>query len=154
LKPLRSSVPDPLDPNVLGLPDPDYKSDVWIRIRIRFRILLSSSKNSKKNLDSYCFVTSFGLFILENDVHVNVWYLQKVIGRKIGKNLFFVGLLKVNDENRGSGSTSGFGSICQRLVSPDPDPHQNVMDQEHCSGVMYSTVHLMIQQHQKLILNN
>ncbi len=55
------------------------------------------------------------------------------------KNLFFVGLLKVNDETRGSGSTSGFGSICQRHVSPDPDPHQNVMDPEHCSGVMYST---------------
>jgi hypothetical protein len=28
-------------------------------------ILLSSSKNSKKNLDPYCFVTSFGLFIFE-----------------------------------------------------------------------------------------
>ncbi len=32
----------------------------WIRIRI----LLSSSKNSKKNIDSYCFVTSFWLFII------------------------------------------------------------------------------------------
>jgi hypothetical protein len=47
----------------------------WLRIRIRrihmflglrirtsdwrIRIFLSSSKNSKKNLDSYCFVTSF-----------------------------------------------------------------------------------------------
>jgi hypothetical protein len=28
------------------------------------RILLSASKNSKKNLDSYCFVTSFGLFFI------------------------------------------------------------------------------------------
>jgi hypothetical protein len=36
--------PDPSAPCVFGL---------WIRI------LLSSSKNSKKNLDSYCFVTSF-----------------------------------------------------------------------------------------------
>jgi hypothetical protein len=60
------------DPN----PDPDasdpyvfwaswiriHKSDVWIwiriRIRIRIRIFLSSSKNSKKNLVSYCFGTS------------------------------------------------------------------------------------------------
>ncbi len=33
--------------------------------RIRIRILLSSSKNSRKNLDSYCFVTSFGLFVFE-----------------------------------------------------------------------------------------
>jgi hypothetical protein len=33
----------------------------WIRIRI----LLSLSKYSKKNLDFYCFVTSFWLFIFE-----------------------------------------------------------------------------------------
>jgi hypothetical protein len=45
----------------------------WIQIRIRIlwaslsrsRILLSSSKNSKKNLYSFCFVTSLWLFILE-----------------------------------------------------------------------------------------
>jgi hypothetical protein len=42
------TLPDP-DPLVRGMgPDPDP-----------FIILLSSSKNSKKNLDSYCFVTSF-----------------------------------------------------------------------------------------------
>jgi hypothetical protein len=36
-------------------------SEVWIRIRLRIRIwiLLSPSKKSKKNLDSYCFATSF-----------------------------------------------------------------------------------------------
>jgi hypothetical protein len=34
-------------------------------LRIWIRILLSPSKNSKKNLDSYCFVTSCGLFIFE-----------------------------------------------------------------------------------------
>jgi hypothetical protein len=58
----------------LGLPDPDPETlvrgmdpapdpDPSI-------ILLSFSKKSKKNLDSYCFVTSFGLFIFENDVNV------------------------------------------------------------------------------------
>jgi len=31
---------------------------------------LSSSKNSKKNLDSYCFVTFFCLLTLKNDVNV------------------------------------------------------------------------------------
>ncbi len=31
-----------------------------------------------------------------------------------------------------SGSESGSGSISQRLGSADPDPHQNVMDPEHC----------------------
>ncbi len=54
----------------LGLPDPDPDPLVrgmdpdWIRI------LPSSSKNSKKNFYSYCFVTIFGLFILENEVNV------------------------------------------------------------------------------------
>ncbi len=38
-------------------PDPQVLS--------RIRILLSSSKNKKKNLDSYCFVTSFGIFNFE-----------------------------------------------------------------------------------------
>ncbi len=50
--------PDPLvrrvDPDPALAPDPDPSI-----------ILLSSSKNSEKNLDSYCFVTSFGLFIFE-----------------------------------------------------------------------------------------
>jgi hypothetical protein len=45
----------------LGLPDPDPLSEIWIRIRI----LQSSCKKVRKNLDSYCLVTSFGLFIFE-----------------------------------------------------------------------------------------
>jgi hypothetical protein len=57
---LYVSVPDPdPDPLVRGVdPDPPPDSDPSI-------ILLSSSKNSKENLDSYCFVTSFGLFSFE-----------------------------------------------------------------------------------------
>jgi hypothetical protein len=52
------SLPDP-DPLVRGMdPDSDPSMDPDHSI-----ILLSLSKNSKKNLDSYCFVTSFGLFI-------------------------------------------------------------------------------------------
>ena len=58
---LSSSVP---------VPNPDPQSEVWIRILlcIRIRILLSSFINSKKNLDSYCFVTSFELFIFDVNV--------------------------------------------------------------------------------------
>jgi hypothetical protein len=41
-------------------------SEVWIRIRI----LLSSRKNRKKNLDSYYFVTIFDILFLKNDVNV------------------------------------------------------------------------------------
>jgi hypothetical protein len=51
-----------------------HLSEVWIRIRIRIllwiRILLSSCKNSKKNLDSYLFVTLFDFSSLKNYVNV------------------------------------------------------------------------------------
>jgi hypothetical protein len=47
--------PDSLDPYVLGLPDPN--SIVRDEVRIRIRNLLNLSKNSKKNLNFYCFVT-------------------------------------------------------------------------------------------------
>jgi hypothetical protein len=54
-----SGLPDPdPDPLVRGMdPDPDPDPSI-------------TSKNSKKNLDSYCFVTSFGLFIFEKYVNV------------------------------------------------------------------------------------
>jgi hypothetical protein len=35
----------------------------------------------------------------------------------------------------GSGSASGSGSISQRHGSADPDPHQIVMDPQHCMKV-------------------
>jgi hypothetical protein len=59
--------PDPSDLYVFGPPGSGSISqiEVWIRI------LLSPSKNCKRNLDSYCFVASFWLFIsLKNDVNV------------------------------------------------------------------------------------
>ena len=69
-------------------------------------------------------------------------YLQKVISRKnCVKNKFFAGILKVNDENSririqvpDPGSGSGSESISQKHGSEDPDadPHQNVMDPQHC----------------------
>ncbi len=77
--------PDP-DPSVRGMdPDPDPDLDPSI-----------TCKKSKKNLDSYCFVTSFWLFIFENDVHV----LSKSNKQKICNKLVFCWLLgKVSDEN-------------------------------------------------------
>jgi hypothetical protein len=51
-----SELPDP-DPSVRDMdPDPDPDPSA---------ILLLSSKYSKKNLDFFCFVASFGLFIFE-----------------------------------------------------------------------------------------
>jgi hypothetical protein len=80
-----------------------HYSEVWIRIRvrIRIRILLSSCKNSLKNLDSYYFVTLFDFLSLKNDVNI--------------------------PSESGSGSISQrHGS-----ADPDLDPHQNVMDPQH-----------------------
>jgi hypothetical protein len=50
----------------------------------------------KKNLDFYCFVTSFWLFIFENNVHVPS---KNTMQKNFFLNQFFVGVLKVNDEN-------------------------------------------------------
>ncbi len=49
-----------------------HSSEFWIRILlwIRIRILLSLCKNSKKNLDSYYFVTLFDFLSLKDDVNV------------------------------------------------------------------------------------
>jgi hypothetical protein len=53
--------------------------------------------------------------------------MQKQLRRK---KLFFVDVLKVTDENSGSGSASR--SMSQRYGSADPDPHQkNFMDPQH-----------------------
>ena len=54
-----SGLPDPY-PLVRGM-DPDPAMDPVPSI-----ILLSSRKNSKENLDSYCLVTSFKLFAFKN----------------------------------------------------------------------------------------
>jgi hypothetical protein len=54
----------------LGLPDPDPDPDPFVRGVHLDPDPCISSKNSKKNLDSYCFVTSFGIFIFGNDVNV------------------------------------------------------------------------------------
>ncbi len=54
---LLVSVPDTPDPHVYGPPRSGSISQMYGSG--------SSSKNSKKNLDSYCVVTSFGLFFFE-----------------------------------------------------------------------------------------
>ena len=65
------------DPSITGMDlDPAPDSDPPIIM-----------KNSKKNLDSYCFKTPFDHLSLKNDV--NLGYLQKVIGRKTFFKLVF-----------------------------------------------------------------
>jgi hypothetical protein len=50
------------------------------------------------------------------------------MSKELGKNiLFFVDVLKVTNENAGS----GFGYISQRYGSADLDLYQNFMDPQH-----------------------
>ncbi len=129
---LRNSVTDP---------DPDPRinqSEVWIRI------LLSPSKKSKKNLDSYCFVTSFWLFILENDVRVPSRSNKQ---KNFFKKLVFcchLGRSMTKIAGSGSASWSESGWIGRRYGSadPDPDPPQNVMDPQHCLKFIVSFLNL------------
>ncbi len=82
-----------------------HLSEVWIRIRI----LLSSSRNSKKNLDFYCFVTSFWLFIF---------------GKWCKCSSFLLESCRSTTKISGSGIRIHYGSA-------DPDPYRIVMDPEH-----------------------
>jgi hypothetical protein len=70
-------------------------------MRLQIRILLSSSKNGKKNLDSYCFVTSICLLSLK----MMLMYRKKVICKK---NL---------PSRRSLEKKTGSGSVCQRYGS-------------------------------------
>ncbi len=92
-----------------------YTSEVWIRIRIQIRILLSSNKYRKKNLDS---MILFEFISLKNDVKV-----PSKSNKQKNFNLFFL-LASWRSMTKTVGSRSG--SISQMHGSADPDPHQNV----------------------------
>ncbi len=119
---LTTSVPDPdpnpepPDPHVFRPPGSGSASQIY---GSGSRSFLSSSKNSKKTLDSYCFVTSFGPLSLKN---------EKLISRKT----FFQKISFLLASKRSMTKIAGSGSISQKHGSADPDPHQNIMDPEHC----------------------
>ncbi len=85
----RSADPDPPDAHVFWASRIRIRihySEVWIRIRIQLwiRILLSSCKNSKKNLDSYYFVTLFEFLSWKNDVNVaSKSHKKKIVLKKL-----------------------------------------------------------------------
>jgi hypothetical protein len=91
-------------------------------------------QNSNKNLDFYYFVTHFDFLSLKNDVNVPSKSIKHI--NLFAKNLFFVGILNVNDENRRI-----------RIQDPDPDPlvrsmdppHQNVLNPQHWMKVKFKT---------------
>ncbi len=85
----------------LGLPGPDPL--VRGTVRIWIRIFPSSSKNSKKNLYFYCFVTSLWILIFEEWLNVP----SKSTGNK-QKKLDFLGCLEGH---------------WQKEQDPEPDPN-------------------------------
>ncbi len=99
--------PDPSDPYVFGPPGSGSGS-----ISQRYGSGSGSDYHQakkKKNLDSYCFVTSFWLFIFEKWCKCTFKSNKQTSFFK--NKLLFVGILKVNDEKsririRGSGSAT------------------------------------------------
>jgi hypothetical protein len=114
--PGRASSPDPASSSRAISSPPLLLGQLLI---VKASVTYPDSKNSKENLDFYCFVTFLDLLSLKNDVNVpSKSYKQK----NLFIFIFFVGVLKVNDEN---------SRIRIRIPDPDPDPHQSVMDPEH-----------------------
>ncbi len=103
-------------------PDPKSGSTCFWASWIRIQILLSLSKNSKKK-PWFLLFCDFFFLSFKNDV----MYLQKVICRKT-----FLTKLVFLASWRSMMKTAGSGSISQRHLSADPDPHKNVMDPQHC----------------------
>ncbi len=117
----------------ISVADPDPNPDPHVFGPPGSGSFYHKAKNSKKNLDSYCFVTSFWLFISENDENVP---FKKYVPNKQNNfflNLFWVGILKVNDENRRIRIRIRIRIWRQGSADPDPDPdpHQNVMDSQN-----------------------
>ncbi len=100
-------------------------SEVWIRIRIR--ILLSSSKNSKKKPWFLLFCDFFMTF---SSGPSKSTYGHGNKQKHIRKNNHFLVSWKALTKIAESGS--GPGSISQRYRSADPDPYQNVPDLQRC----------------------
>ncbi len=97
---------------------------------VRIQILLSSSKNSKKNIDSFPTVLWLPNDFLSWNYYVNVPSKSNK-QKNLGKNSFLMASWRSRTKIAGSGS--GSGSIGQRQRSADPDLYlyQNVMDLQH-----------------------
>jgi hypothetical protein len=89
-----------------GLLDPDPDPLVEERIRI----LLSSSKNTKKNLNSYCLVTT-----LKNDVNLQVFRKQKNVEKK---KKFFVGVEPLPETAKTTSNKDAF-KLHRKMTNPE-----------------------------------
>ncbi len=134
------ALPDP-DPVVWDIWDPggqERERKIWIRIRI----FLSPWKNNQKNVDSYCFVSFFFIFIFENEVNAPSKNNKKKSNMQ--KIYVLVGILKVNEEHsririgvrihcleawiRGSRSWSGSTPKCHGSATLQVCSHDSILD--------------------------
>ncbi len=133
---LMCSFPDPNpdpDPHVFGPPRcGSISQSYWSGFGSRSVSFYQKPKIVRKTLIPTLLWLLLDFLSLENDVNVpSKSNKQKNVFKKVS----FFGIVKVNEKIAGSGSRS----ISQRHGSagPDPDPHQNVMDPEHCFGVIH-----------------
>ncbi len=86
------------------------------------------AKLVRKTLISTVLGLLFDFLSLKNDKNVPS---KSNTQKNFFLNYFFVGVLKVYDDNSGSGSESGSISQMHGSAEADPDPHQNVIDPQH-----------------------
>ncbi len=98
---------------------PHPAPDLLVRGTLRIWILLKG-KNSKQNLDSYCSLTSFLLYVFKNSANLPA-------KRNKQRNL----LVFCWHLGRSMTKIAGSGSTSKRHGSPYPNPPQNVMDPQH-----------------------
>jgi hypothetical protein len=130
-------------------------SETVLRIRIRMLLCLldpdplvqrhgsgsgsfyHQAKKIRKTLIPTVLLILFDFLSLKNYVNVHSKSNKQ---KKKYFNLFFVGLLKVNDETENRRiwiRIQDPDPNSQRHGSADPDPHQNVMDPQHCHKYIF-----------------
>jgi hypothetical protein len=92
-------------------------------------IITQFAKNSKHNLDSYCSVTSFWLFMLEKLCKCT-FKKYRIKLKKFEKKYSLLASWRSRTKIAESGA--GIGSIGQRHGSMKTDPYQNVADPLQC----------------------
>jgi hypothetical protein len=121
-------------------PDPLVSVQIWI--------LLSSSKNSKKNLNSFCFVTSFYFLSLKNVISKSNKQ-KKIVLVNLGDYFLFLGKLQGADDKLGQ-------FLNQSIKATDYS--RNVFQQslESCTSLVLHNVNklsLFLKKHDNSVCN-
>ncbi len=126
--------PDPSDPHVSG-PSGSGSGSTSQRYGSGYGSRSGSFYHQAKIVRKTLIPTVLWLLLDIFNNYVNVPSKSNKQKTFIKKKSFLLASWKSMAKIAGSGSASGSGSISQRHGSADPDPHQNVMDPEHCFNV-------------------